>query len=522
MDSDSNDAHHCQWRDAFERLSQRLNGVCDRLDIVESENEELKGKVRALEIENKALKAENKGLKEQLRKKNKRLHGKQSEKRSRPKPGKKFQSSDDKAQSLKKRRARKQAQKSLPSKIFEHKVSETERHCPSCGQARRPLGKGRVTEILERTVAYFERQIHIQETLSCGCGEAPVQAEAAKRPIFGGRYGSGLVANIIAAKCADSIPIDRLSKIYAREGLELSKSTLNSLLHKTAEVLSPVIKALQERVVSSDLVASDDTEIKVLKRKGKDTPGTFRAYFWTFLSLQDQLVSYVCRSTKGRVVPLEILGDSEGYLVCDGSPSYNSVTRDGQRIYCGCWAHARRKFLDCQQGFEEQCEQVLSWISQLYAIESEVKAQGLQGSEAHLLRRQTESREILKSLEAWLDKESGRYAPTEGLAKAITYLRNQWQGLIRFTEDPRIPLDNNAAERTMRRIGIGRKNWLFAGNDEKGESLAGLYSLVMSADLCGLNAEEYVKNLLDNLDEIRPSNLEDWLPHKWKPPPKSD
>lgn len=527
MKPDPDDDHQCQWRDAFERLSQRLDGVCDRIEKVEAENENLRGKVRVLEAENKALKekvqgleSENKGLKEQLRKKNRRLHGRQSEKRARAKKGKAFQSAEDKARSLKKRRCRREAQKALPSEVIEHKVDASQRVCPQCKQMRRSLGQGRVTEIIERTKAYFVRQLHKQETLSCGCGQAPVQAPTPRRPIFGGRFGSGLVAHVVAAKCSDSIPIDRLAKIYDREGLPLAKSTLNSLLHKASELLQPLIRGLREEVVSSDLVASDDTAIKVLKRKGKDSQGCFRAHFWTFLSLPDRLVSYSCRPTKGRTIPAEILGSSAGYLVCDGSPSYNSVTRDGQRLYCGCWAHARRKFFDCQAGFPEQSEKVLDWIGALYAIDSDARSQGIEGTKAHLKLRQTRGKPILESLRAWLSEQEGRYAPSDEITKAMTYMKNQWEGLTRFLEDARIPLDNNAAERTMRRIGIGRKNWLFAGDDETGESLAGLYSLVMSAELCGLNSEEYLKSLLDNLDEIRPSTLKTWLPHNWKPPPK--
>lgn len=500
-----NDDHQCHWREAVSDLQASFK-------VLES-------KFNTLATEVVELRAENVSLKEQLARKTKREYGRKSEKRPRAQKPKKIRSAEEKAESLEKRRARKRAQKELPSTEVLHKVEDSERICPECGKKRRAVGNGRVTEVIERITASLVRELHIQETLSCGCGSPPVQAKAPTKPIFGGRYGAGFLAHLVASKCADSVPDHRLEKILRREGIDVPKSTLNSLFHKVSDLVAPLVTGLRTLIISRDLVSSDETGIKVLNRKDKIKLGCSKAYFWVFVSLTDNLVYYACRKGKSQAVPKEIMEKGSGYLVCDGSGSYNSVTKRGNWIYCGCMAHARRRFFGCQEAFPEESEKVLDWIDELYAVEKEAKTKAIVGSPEHLVLRTKRSKPIIDELRGWLDSETGAYAPSEGLSKAITYLRNQWEGLTRFLEDPRIPIDNNLSERMLRRIGIGRKNWLFVANDEKGESLAGLYSLVMSAELCEINSELYLKDVLNNLDNIRPSNLEDWLPHKWKPPP---
>ena len=503
MAPNENDDHQCPWREAFSDLKSSLNALESKFEKRVS-----------------ALEQENSHLKDQIAKKTKKEYGRASEKRTGAKKPKKIPTAEEKAQSLEKRRQNRQALKELPSKEILHKVEDSERICRDCGKERRAIGSGRATEVIERAAASLVREIHLQETLSCGCGSTPVQAKAPSKPIFGGRYGAGLLAHLVASKCADSIPIHRLVKKLRREGIHVSKSTLNSLFHKASDQVAPLVAGMRKLIMSRDLISSDETGIKVLNREDKIKLGCSKAYFWVFISLADKLVYYACRKFRNMTIPEELMGKGSGYLVCDGAGSYNSVTKSGNRIYCGCMAHARRRFFECQEGFPKESKKVLDWIDGLYAVEKEAKAKRIEGCSEHFALRNSKSKPIIEKLKDWLDNESSLYAPSEGLGKAITYLRNQWEGLTRFLEDPRIPLDNNLSERMLRRIGIGRKNWLFVGNDKKGESLAGLYSLVMSAELCGINSEQYLADVLNNLDEIRPSNLENWLPHKWKPPPE--
>lgn len=500
--------HRCPWRESFEALEAKVFKLGESF-------EKLQGEVAS-------LKTENAELKEQLKAKGARSTRFKSERRpqTKNKPRKQL-SEQERAAALEKRRARRQAQRELESKTIEHRVADSERVCEACGKQRRPFGEGRVTEIIERVAACLVRELHRQETLSCGCGEPPVQAPAPSKPVFGGRYGPGLLAYLCVSKCADSLPIHRLVKSLKREGLELSKSTLNDLLHKASSLLSPFAKKIKELIVSSRIVASDDTEIKIQKLGSSKSGGCFRGYVFNFNSLDPKLVLYVCRLTKDRFQALGILGESEGYLISDGTGSYVAVTKNGHRISCGCWAHTRRYFLEAEQEAPDLAAKALDLIGQIYAVDDKARELGIEGSEAHTQLRQRECPKILDSLKRFLDAQQPKHAPKSKAAKAIGYAINQWQALGRFVEDARIPLDNNLSERMLRQIGIGRKNWMFVGDEQKGESLMVIYSLVKSCELNDVNPLEYLTSVFSNLDKIRESNLEEWLPHLWKPPPKN-
>lgn len=537
MALEQQDDHHCVWRERCEQLERIVAVQADQLTKQSSQLEAQSVQLEKLEAQSgklsqlesliagtleriQVLEEKNSALEAELKKQKKRKYGRSSEKRGRRKKPYKIRTLEEKAESLAKRRQRRELQRQLATETISHKVDESERTCPDCGKQRRPFGEGRVTEIIDLVLAELKRERHVQEKLSCGCGHAPILAPAPQKPIFGGRYGAGLIAHIIVSKCMDNMPIHRLAKRFERQGFVLAKSTINSLLDQSGQLLEPLVNALRKAIASSEIVASDDTGVRVHSRGSKTQRGCARGYVWTFSCLLTGLVYFTLRPTQNQSQPLEVLKQSDGYLVSDGTSRYNSVTKKGQRISCGCWAHARRGFWELQDSFEELSGKVLDLTEALYAVESKARKRGILGSAEHLALRHEESKPILDKLKIFLDGQKDQFPPKTPMGKAINYTLNQWKPLTRFLNDPRIPLDNNSAENDLRSWVLGRKNWLFVGNDESGNRLAGLCSLVKSCERNGVNPEKYLIAVLSNLDAIRESNIEEWLPHKWRDPPQ--
>jgi transposase len=414
------------------------------------------------------------------------------------------------------RKARREAKKSkAPTERVEHKVPAAERQCPKCTKgSMSALGEGRSTFVYEYKPPQLVCVEHVQEVLRCTCGGHVVTAPGAPKVIVKGRYGASFLAHLVVAKCVDSIPIYRLEKEWSRQGIPMSRSTMNELLHRTAELLSPLSKALLEVIRHRPVVHADETRLRM---QNDGTGKAKNGFVWTF-GAADALgkmdVGYVFAATRSGDTARDYLEGTQGALVVDAYSGYNKVLAVSSRERAACHAHLRRYFHEAL-ATAPIAQQAIDTILRLYRIEHDAKEQGILGSEAHRALRLDKSAKVREELRQWLDDQKPKHPPKSPIGIAIRYAQNQWTELGRFINSTAIPLDNNAAERALRRVALGRKNFLFVGGAEAGKNLAGLYSLVATCEARGINPFEYLSDVLNRLPDHPMAKVEELLPGAW-------
>jgi transposase len=317
------------------------------------------------------------------------------------------------------------------------------------------------------------------------------------------------MAHIVVMKCADAIPLHRLAKQYQRLGIPMSRSTLTDLFHAAAEKLAPLWQRLLQLIARSNIVQADETSL-VMQKPFR------RGFVWTFLS--DEIIAYRFAPDRSGQTPLAVLGGTQGTLVVDAYTGYNRVVDVDGRSRSSCLAHVRRKFFEALTSHPEPARRALDLILEIYRVEHDAKLRGIVRTAAHLQLRQTRGREAMNAFLGWLEAEQANYPPKSALGQAISYARNRGETLTRFLDDARIPVDNNASERALRIVALGRKNFLFVGNPETGNNLAGLYSLVATCDLHGVDPIEYLRDVLIRIDTHPATAIDTLLPHRWRPP----
>jgi transposase len=479
------DDHHCPWREEALALRERVP--------------ELEGQMAALKAAMEALE--------------RRVLGPKSEKM--PPPESELRRKEPKADAeqrrlaaLERRRQRAALREKLREQTVTHHVTDEQKKCPSCGgTAERPVGDGKQTFMYEYVPGYFVRQKHVQETVACRCGGHVATADPPRKVVEGGRYGAGFIAHLVVMKCGDSLPLHRLAKQYQRLGIPMSRSTLTDLFHAAATKAAPLSRRLLELVAGADIVQADETSM-MMQRPHK------RGFVWTFLA--GDLIAYRFSPDRSGETPQQVLGGTRGTLVVDAYTGYNRVTDVEGRERSSCLAHVRRKFFEALPAPEAR--QAMDLILAVYRVEHEAKAQRIVRTPAHLALRQSKGRAAMDAFQAWLLAEKDRHAPKTPLAVAIHYALNRKETLTRFLDDVRIPVDNNASERALRVVALGRKNFLFVGDPDKGENLAGLYSLVSTCEANDVDPVEYLRDVLLRVDDHPDAELDELLPHKWKPP----
>ena len=309
----------------------------------------------------------------------------------------------DPAETRRKRKERAIAKTKLVTETTESKVPDGQRCCPKCGNEKlKSVGNGKPSTTYDYVPGYFRRRICRRETLACRCGDYIVNAPAPERTTDKTRYSPGFIAHLIVSKCGDSLPLYRLEKAYRRLGIPIARSTMTDLLHRHAELLSPLSTRLLARVAASDIVQADETSIKMLG-------STKRAYIWTFLS--DKLIAYRFSPSRSGKTPNEVLGGTTGMLVVDMYTGYNHVTKVGGRKRAACLAHARRKLFMALASAPE-AQEALEMIRDIYVVEHEVKERGVSQTAEHLQLRQDRSKRSMEKLKAWLERPT-RAASTE-------------------------------------------------------------------------------------------------------------
>lgn len=392
-------------------------------------------------------------------------------------------------------------------------IAPCEADCPTCGGTLKHLGED-VSETLELEPVRFKVIRHVRTKLACASCDTIVQASAPSRPIERGMAGPGLLAHVLVGKYADHLPLFRQAEIYARDGVELDRSLLAQWVGQTSALLAPLTEALRAHVFASDVVHADDTPIPVLAPgRGKTKTGRLWTYVRDERPAAGQSAPAVWFSysadRKGEH-PQHHLRDFTGILQADGYAGFSKLYDGGDILEAACWAHVRRKFVDLHELHQSPiAAQALDRIGALYAVEQEIR--GRSPAERCAVRRER-SGPLLVALHGWLQETLTTLSQKSATAKAIRYALSRWQALLRYCDDGRIEIDNNAAERALRCVALGRKNFLFAGSDAGGDRAAACYSLLGTAKLNGLNPEAYLRDVLTRIADHPITRIAELLP----------
>ena len=385
--------------------------------------------------------------------------------------------------------------------------------CPACGGGLRQLGED-VAEQLEWIPGSFRVIRHVRPKLACKCCDTIVQAPAPSRPIARGIAGPGLLAHVLVAKFADHLPLYRQSVIYAREGVELERALLANWVGAASALLRPLVDAIRRHVLAATKLHADDTPVPVLAPgNGKTKTGRL----WTYVrddrpagDTAPPAVWFAYSPDRKGIHPQTHLAKFEGVLQADAYAGFNALFDDGTVREAACWAHARRKFHDLHAARPTSLTtEVLRRIAELYVIEADIR--GKPPDERRQIR-QDRSRPLLDDLERWLRTTLDTLSRKSDTAAAILYALKLWPALLRYCEDGAIEIDNSAAERALRGVAIGRRNYLFAGADSGGERAAAVYSLIGTAKLNGVDPEAWLRHVLANIADHPVNRVDDFLP----------
>jgi len=405
--------------------------------------------------------------------------------------------------------ARRPLPESLPREVIEHAAPCT---CPQCGGALHRLGED-VTEVLDYVPGMFRVIRHVRPKLSCRSCESIAQAPAPELPIRRGLAAAGMLAHVLVAKYCDHLPLYRQAEIYARNGVDLDRSTLADWVGQTAALVRPLVEAVGAHVMAAERVHADDTTVPVLE-PGRGRTKTGRLWCYTrddrpFAGQAPPAVLYRYSPDRKGEHPRAHLAAFHGILQADGYAGYAGLYERGV-TEAACWAHARRKFFDTQTGTPLPiATEVMQRIAALYAVEATIRGQS---PEVRLQARKRHSAPLLDALKDFLDSSLRRISGKSDLAGAIRYSLSRWEALTLVLRDGRACIDNNAAERAMRPMTLGRKNWLFAGSDAGGERAAAIYTLTETAKLNGLDPEDYLCQVLDRIAEHPVKRVHELLP----------
>lgn len=418
-----------------------------------------------------------------------------------------------------KRKSRPHGRQKLPDNLRReqqvHDVAEAEKICSGCGQTKCRIGE-EISEQLDYQPASLFVTQHIRPKYACkhcqdGVSIAPMPAQ----PLDKGLAGPGLVAHVIVSKYADHLPLYRQEGILQRQGVELTRQTLCGWMAAAATLLTPITKRMAELIRQSAVLHTDDTPLKVQDPLTK-TLSTGR--LWVYLGDEEHRYNvYDFTMTRKRDGPADFLKGFAGYLQADAFSGYDGIylASQGTIHEVACWAHARRKFHEARTSDPTLAHAALATIKQLYQVEDDAREQKLDAAQRRVLR-QTRAQPVLARFEKWLDDQAAHALPKSPIGQAIAYARSNWEALCRYVEDGRLAIDNNVAERAIKSVVIGRKNWLFAGSEAGGHTAATLFTLTMTCKRLRIDPWAYLQDVLARISTHPASRLDDLLPDRWQ------
>jgi transposase len=429
----------------------------------------------------------------------------------------KSSSEEDEEGPQRRRPTRHRGRRPLPAHLMRcvhdiHPPAE-EQTCPSCGTAKTIFGAD-VTEELEMIPAKFFVNRYVRHKYACPrCQGSVSQGLLPPRPIDKGIPGPGFLADVIASKYSEHLPLYRLQERYRRAGIEVSLSTLCDWVAHVAGLTAPIAEAMKRHVLASRKVHTDDTPITVLDPSAEPVHSR-RGYMWVYISEYNDVVFDFTNSHK-RDGPATFLHDYRGYLQADAFSGYDGIYAGGLVWEVACWAHARRKFYDILVHYPTEAQRILAMIGGLYAVESRAKRLGV--PEDRLLAwRQRFSRRRLKRLRSYLDELSVQVLPRGPMGKAISYTLRNWKALNRYTEAPWLDIDNNLSERQIKQLVMGRRAWLFAGSEHGARHTAILLGLVVSCKLADIDPFAWLKDVLTRIPTHPAERMDELIPREWK------
>jgi transposase len=428
-----------------------------------------------------------------------------------------------------KKKPRPHGRRALPKNLRRvprvYELTEAERRCPECGECRVQIGAERSEQLDYEPSALFVVE-HVRCTSACPHGEGQVvTAGKPAQPIQKGWPGPGLLAHVITEKFSDHIPLHRQERRLARQGVELSRSTLCDWMAGAARTLEPLYDLMRTLILSCGTVHTDDTPVKVRDSERKiKAPGRLWIYFGDYLYPYNVFDFTMSRKRDG---PSRFLKGFRGHLQADAFSGYDGIYAGGDVVEVGCNAHARRKFIEAQTTDPARAAAALAYYRQLYAIETAIKAEIAKlppdadepaRAVIRLRVRQERSVPVLEHFKTWLDAQKPDVLPKSPLGGAIGYMQNQWEALKRYTSSGSLSIDNNVSEQHMKIIATGRKNWLFTGSENGGKTMAVLFTLVSSCPRHGHDRFVYLRDVLERLPNHPQDRLAELLPDRWSPP----
>jgi transposase len=413
---------------------------------------------------------------------------------------------------------KKPGRKPLPAELprirIEHDLSEADKYC-ACGCTLTSIGE-EASEQLDIIPAKIQVPVNVRKKYACKqCEEGVKTAPLPAQPIPKSNASPGFLAHVAISKYQDALPLYRLETILERAGVDIARNTLANWMVRAGELIEPLLNQLNDRLLTYPIMHCDETTVQVLNEHGK--PATSQSYMWVRVGgppTQPIRLFHYADSRRGAVVS-ELLEGYRGYLQTDDYGGYNAVASSDAVTQLGCWAHARRKFVDAQKAAGKsskagKADMAISLIAKLYAVEKRIKA--LDADTKYDIR-QKEALPLLAKIREWLDKSLHNTLPKGLLGKALGYLNSNWSKLIVYTQDGRLSIDNNPAENAIRPLVVGRKNWLFSASISGARASANLYSLIETAKANGLDPYRYLRQVFTMLPGVDdPKQIEALLP----------
>lgn len=404
----------------------------------------------------------------------------------------------------------------LERKPITGKPTQEELTCFCCSTQRVKINEFVRNSRFEYQPASLFVEDFIETILECPkCGDTVTVKPATVQSIENGTAGPGLQAEIVIAKYEDHLPLHRQEQRFARIGAPIARSTMVGWLWKTATTLRPVYDRMKKLLLQSKVIATDDTPVKVQDRTKSKNIKLGRK--WIYRGDESHPVNvFDYTQGRGRAGPQVFLSGFNGYLQGDCFSGNIALCVATGATLVACWAHARRYFIKALPNNKATCEEILKMFSELFEIERTARELALSAQEIKLMREQ-ESKPLLDKIKKWLDTQVIIALPQSSFGKAVKYSLNNWNELTNFLLDGDLKIDNNLAEQEMKRIAIGRKNWLFFGSDNGGEQAEVLMSITSTCKRHGVNPFEYLKDVIQKLSENPDCNLDSLLPFNWKP-----